>query len=480
MRALFLTIVVEVIGRRRQGSIYLIVVGLATLAWFSVALGAGDLSARRDSYFKVLADLAQEQVRPRLGLAGRQAEPVLRIVRPPELGSIIARGQDLSVPAYFDFGPAGSIWARSVAFDTVQLQAGTLLDLESVIRVVGGFLALLLGLDATTAARTKGVVKAWAALGANPTAVTLGKLFGCWVILVVVSTVVMSAAAVSAVVRLPDDTGNVGALFARCLVPTLLYLGCFTAVGAACAVWLRHPTSAFVGGIAIWIVSAMLWPQIVALGARIQSPTDLRVSIEAKRDQAVADELRAGEDALGDAIVARIGQVSGDETAQAVVTQRAELEAIWLTHAERARAAATTIETAWIEARTHQASLARLGGFLGPGTTFLRAMAALSATDDDIVWRWPAAADAHQRKLSQLLFDDRPQVIVRAPAQQARQVLPFVRRESPRWQELPAFDAPLVTPFDLWRSAARSQVALVGYCGLFVLLVAIGTWRRPF
>ena len=169
-------------------------------------------------------------------------------------------------------------------------------------------------------------MKAWDALGASPAWVVVGKLCGCWAILVLASVVVMGAAAASAVLRLPDEAAEICALFARCLTPILLYLGCFAAVGATCAVWLRHPTSAFVAAIAIWIGSAMLWPQVVALGVRIQSPAELRVSMESQRDQALGDELRAGEEALGDAVVGWIGQASADATTQAVVDHRPELE----------------------------------------------------------------------------------------------------------------------------------------------------------
>jgi hypothetical protein len=260
-------------------------------------------------------------------------------------------------------------------------------------------------------------------------------------------------------------------------VPTLLYLGCFTAIGAACAVWLRHQTSAFVAGIAIWIASAMLWPQVVALGVRIPSPTELRVTMEARRDQAFADEVRAGENALGDALVGWIGQASADRTAQAVKEYRDELEAIWLTHARRARAEALVEEVAWHGARVRQAFLVRVGGLLGPGTSFFRAMADLSGTGDTLASRWPEAVEAQQHVLNQLLFDDRPQPTVRAPAQQARQGLPFARHPGRRWQDLPAFQAPLITGSDRWRSAVGPQLALMGYCGLLVLLVAIGTSR---
>ncbi len=477
MRTLLLVSAVEIRRRLRQWALYGIVIGLVVLAWFSVAIGASDLVARRETYAKQLADLAREQVRSRVPLLGWAPEPVLRAIRAPELGSLVARGDDLSVPAYFDFGPAGTIWARSVPSDATQLRTGTLPDLESIIRVLGGFLAVLLGVEAITSARASGLVRAWDALGARPVPVTLGKLLGSWVVMGAASSVVFGAATVSAVLRLPDEGRDVLAVFVRCLAPTVLYLGCFIGVGAAVAVWFKHQTTAFVGGIALWITAAMIWPQVVAFGARVQSPHELRGTMEAQRDQAFADEIRAGENALGDAVADWIGQARADTSARAIETHRTELDSLWLAHARAARSAADAVEETWRRGQQRQAAFDRLGGVFSPGTPFLLSMTAVSGTGDELSGRWLAAVDSQQRRLSQILFDDRARITVRAPSQNGRQLLGLDRRPGPRWPELPAFQAPVMTSAELWWSATGPLTALLGYLGLAVLAAAIGARR---
>lgn len=470
---------VELVGWLRHPSVYVIFAGLSALVCLSVALGARDLEARRESHRRQLADLAAEQVRPRLPLLGWTSEPVLRAIRPPELGSLVARADDGTVAPYFDFGPAGSVWARGVPTDAAQSQDGTLLDLESIVRVVGGFLAILMGVESIGAARDKGLLKAWTILGTSSTVACAGKLLGCWLAAAILAAILFGVAAFASAVSLRADTWACLVILARCLVPTVLYLATFTSFGALFALTLRPTSSAVTVAVAFWFATSMVWPQAVTFGARALAPTDGRVAMERQRDLAFAAEIRAGENALGDTVVAKIGQKPGPETAAAIREQARELNDVWLDHAKAAREAARTIERQWNSARERQSRIETRGGFLGPGAPLRRAMAALAGTAG-LTERWIRLIEKHQDVLNGRLFDDRPQVTTRVPAQQSRQLEPFVRRPGPRWRDLPVAPTSDDARPDPWEESASALLALACYFAVTVAGTTFAAKRLTF
>jgi ABC-type transport system involved in multi-copper enzyme maturation permease subunit len=467
---------VELLRRIRQGSLYAVVAGLAILVCFSVQVGISELEVRREDYLAQLSDLAREQVRPRLPLVGWVPEPVLRAIRRPELGSIVARGDDMAIPAYFDFGPAGVVWARNVSSDVAQLNTGTLTDVESIVRVLGGFLALVLGFQCIAGARALGTLKTWHALGAGAVPTVLGKLLGCWCITTAGSVVVLAAAALSAILRLPNEPTELSRIFIRCAVPTTLYLGCFVAIGGAFAIWARNQAGALAGGIALWILVAMVWPQAVALGAQMETQGVMRARMELQRDKAFDDEVRAGQDSLGNKVAEWLGDPTAAQ-AQAIVQERQrELDALWQTYVNSARMAAGAIEEAWRQEHVREKRFERLA-YLSPGTPLLRSFAALSETGFELAGRWSSAVDTQEGKLVQLLFDNRSQVTVRVPSRGGRQLLRMERNKGIPWHDLPEFQTPMGTTTETWQAAARPLLALAAFLGLAVVVVAIGAPR---
>jgi hypothetical protein len=470
---------VELVGWLRHPSIYVVLVGVSALVSLSMALGARDLEARRESHRRQLSDLAAEQVKPRLPLLGWAPEPVLRAIRPPELGSLLARADDGTVAPYFDFGPAGAVWARGVLADGAPSQDGTLFDLESIVRVVGGFLAILMGVESLAAARARGLLKSWAVLGTSPTIACAGKLVGCWAVTALLAVILFGVAALASAVSLRTDTWACSVILARCLVPAVLYLATFTSFGALFALTLRPASSALTAAVAFWITTSMVWPQVVILGARALAPTDGRVAMERLRDLEFAAEVRAGEDALGLAVASTIGQKPGPETAAAIREHARELNDAWLRHAKSAREAAEAIEKQWDSARERQSRIERWAGFIGPGAPLRRAMAALAGTEG-LTERWSRLIEEHQRSLNDLLFDDRPQVTIRVPAQQGRQLQPFVRRSGPQWRDLPSAPTSDEAQPDPWKESASVMMALAGYLGLSLACTAFAAKRLAF
>ena len=89
-------------------------------------------------------------------------------------------------------------------------------------------------------------------------------------------------------------------------------------------------------------------------------------------------------------------------------------------------------------------------------------MAALAGTEG-LTEHWTQLVEAHQGVLNDLLFDDRPQVTTRVPAQQSRQLEPFVRHTGPHWRDLPVFPTAAAGVPDPWEEAASAMAALAFY-----------------
>ena len=120
----------------------LLVIGLTPL---TVYVGSRDYSNRLADYSRLAAD------KQKLGAATRtvnRAGPVLRAIRAPEPLSVLVRGLDGALPAYWDFTEAGLESGPPPARSRRLADVLGSLDLEFLIRVALGLLAILLAFDA--------------------------------------------------------------------------------------------------------------------------------------------------------------------------------------------------------------------------------------------------------------------------------------------------------------------------------------------
>jgi ABC-type transport system involved in multi-copper enzyme maturation permease subunit len=465
----------EILGWVQRRSLYLVVTGFAVLALISVAVGTQDLRSRRQDYLEQLSSIASEQVRPRLPMTGTAVERVMRVPRPPELGSVIARGEDVRLSPYFDFAPAGLLWGRSVVTDAAQMQAGALFDIESILRVIGGLIALLLGIDVVGTSRVRGQLRAWQALGLSPAVGVAGKLLGCAGLLIAGSGIVLGVVITSVGLRASDGILEVAPMVAASFVPVALYLCTFACIGAAVVLWSRTLVAASIAGVAIWVTVAMIGPQVSAVAGRLLAPVTPRAEFERARDQTHAQDTRAAEDALGDhlalALAGWTGRVPPTAIDAAVSEHKAGLETIWTSHVHVARDGARRAEDEWTGARNRQALIDRWLQYVTPGSCLIGATTALSGTGIDLSRAWYERGQAQQRQLEAVLFDDRPLGTIRYRGQLAE----LVRHRTLRWSDLPV-PPPLVFR-SRWREAAAPLAALVVHLGLACVAVAAGARR---
>ena len=466
---------IEMLGWARRRWSYVVLIGVVAVISVSAVVGVNDLSSRRAAYGDQLAIIAQEQVKPRLPMSGTTVERVLRVPRPPELGSIVARGDDVRLSPYFDFGPGGLLWGQSVVTDTAQMQAGALFDVESILRVIGGLIALLLGIEVVGQSRFRGQLRAWQALGVNPLVGVAGKLLGCAVLVIAGCVVVLATILLVVSLRLPDDVRRSALIVAGSLVPTAIYLWVLMAAGAALALWSRTMVGASVAGVVVWIAVAMIGPQVTGLVGLLLSPNTPRAEYERARDQLYSENVRAAENALGEALdgvldksAPRIEPLAFDA---AVLAHKEDLESIWMTHVRATRQVASQAEDQWMRRRIRQLTLERWFQAVTPGACLVGSVTALAGTGPSLSVAWYDHVLAHQRRLTEALFDNRSLATVRLRGQGAA----LVRHRTLRWTDLPP-----PAPFpgrSPWREATVPLTALSTYLVLALGLVVAGARR---
>jgi hypothetical protein len=364
-----------------------------------------------------------------------------------------------------------------VSLDVTDLEAGRSFDFAFLASVLGGLIAVLLGAETVDSARTQGAFQAWSALGTSPQIALVGRIFGTWMSAVLGMAVIFAAALVVGISEWTSDTAAVAFLLARAAVPTTLYLGAFIVIGVATASWIRRQGMAALAGLAFWIAMVMFSPQAVALVSRTVFPDRLRAAMESKRDDAFAAAVRSGEDALGEALVARVGDVPPEEMNRAMSSFHSELELVWKAHTESARAAAVSVEQSWTSTRIQQRKFENIAKLLTPAGALDQAMRELSDTGTTMTTSWVDATEAEQVKLNTWLFDDRPRLTIRAPSGDTRQLLGFQRHESPTLSRRPVFIEPHVSSWRRWQAASGSLLALGGHI-LAVGMLGIITARR--
>lgn len=408
-------------------------------------------------------------------MTGASVERVLRMPRPPQLGSIIARGDDVRLPVYFDFGPAGLIWGNTIATDTAQSQTGALLDLESILRIIGGLIAVLLGASVVGRSRFRGQLHAWQALGVHPAIGVAGKLLGCMTLLVIGSCVTLAVAFAAIAIRFPEEAASVAALLASLLTPTTIYLCVLAAGGAALAVWLPTMSTALLASVGGWCAVAMIGPQIAGVTGPLLSPGVARSEHERARDQVHAEDLRTAEHALGDEVDSVLtgfpDRIPAPALDEAIDKQRPRLESIWMTHVQNTRQTLTNAETQWMNWRVRQMKIEGWSQHLTPGASLVAAATSLAGTGSGLTLAWYRHTAVHQKNLNQALFDNRPMATIRLRGQIAE----LVRHRTLRWSDLPS--PPEIALHPTWQDAVTPLGVLVGYLAAALVCVVAGARR---
>ncbi len=292
--------------------IALLAIGLTPLA---VYVGSRDYSARLGDYNRLYRERQELAAGPAGGGIERAASPfsrrftvdgtgdslkVLRALRPPEPLSVLTRGLDGAMPEYWDFSPAG-IEVGPIASRPQRL-ADLLgqLDLEFLVRVVLGLLAILLAFDAVSGEKELGTLRAVLSQPVSRPAFLGGKLAGGATTLLVPLVAAFLMALLSAqffgVHLLSADNLAKIALVAAA---SALYLVCFYALGLLISSLTASQKTSLVLLLVIWVLAVLAVPPLATLVAQAASPVPPAHAFEAQKRALDGNLRRESSQAMG-------------------------------------------------------------------------------------------------------------------------------------------------------------------------------------
>lgn len=451
--------------------ITLLVVGLTPLA---VYVGARDYTNRLEDYNRLVAEHQELAAGP----AGKQVRgvdqpftpenelAVLRALRPPEPLSVLIRGLDGALPAYWDFSPTGI--EVGPATSRPQRLADVLgqLDLEFLIRVVLGLLAILLAFDAVAGEKEMGTLRLTLSHPLTRAAFLTGKLAGSAITLLVPLVAAFLAALLSAQLfelDIGDTVAKVGLIAAA----SGAYLLCFYALGLLVSSLTTSQKTSLVVILVAWVVLVLAIVPLSTLVAQAISAVPSAYTVQAQKRTLDTDIRREAERAMGDVFREVTGQDRMVGTSlylqhKAAIDQR--IAPIVVSYVNNRRQRIGELERQGECRRAQQNEVARALMALSPAAAFAAAAADLAGTGDAHYAAWLETVGRHQSRLNAALFDDPPAVWMRM----GNMSMMLDRRDPPSVAELPAFVPPRR---DAQAAVARALPAfglLVLYTGLFI------------
>lgn len=343
---------------------------------------------------------------------------VLRAVRSPVRWSALVRGVDADLPAWWDFTPAG------VSVGPPATQAGRLanvygtLDVEFLIRVVLGLLAILLAFDAVAGEKEMGTLRAVLAQPVSRASFLTGKLLGGLATLLVPLVVLFLTALVAGSVFGADllrgaDLGRLAALFAVALA----YVVTLYAFGLLVSALVTSQKMALVVVLVSWVLLTLALPPMASLLARVVAPVPSLQTIEAQKRVTAEALQREAEQARGAVYRELTGQPEGTVStasfaahAEALRARVAELQAeAWA----RSRRTLGEIQSDWERRQAAQDRVATVLASCSPGALFARAAAELCDVGDGQRRGWEEATRWHAGQLESALFQSPPAVYLR-------------------------------------------------------------------
>lgn len=467
----------------------------STMVWMLVAVAlslaalAGHLGGRRLAmanavHAALLEQRSHERARAGGQLTGWQMEPALRAIRTTEPLAVLVRGLDAEMPQYWDLGPAGPRQGIAMVESTSFPRAD--IDLEFIIRVVLGLLAIALAVETVAGQRASGALLALLGQPVRPQCVLAGKLLGTGVTLAgalaltwTASLAAMAAgpgrAAVDA--RFVGGAALIGAIGALYLFVCLVF-----GIAVASVVRMYHVT--FVAAVVIWLTAAVVALPAAVLVGQVLVPTAAAVLVEEESERLVAEWRADAQAALGDAYAARLGgpsQWMGRQADRTLVgSVEHDIGVRWRDQvAATLRPRLRALDERTSAARAKQRTAIRVLAALSPGAQFTIAAANIAGTGAAAAARWDAAVRTYADDLTARLFDDPPRIVIQVPGAargsvpDRRSLLGFNLRPLPTVDAVPQFAPPDATLHSRSSDTSQAVLALLVFAAA---LTAAAAW----
>jgi ABC-type transport system involved in multi-copper enzyme maturation permease subunit len=404
---------------------------------------------------------------------GTQLDPAFRVLRPPTPSAIVIPGHEASLPAAWDFGPAGIETLAPYPPADFASEIGLMLDGEVVIRLFGGLFAIAFGAWTTTRDKLRGWSEAEAMLPIADWSVTTAHLLsGCVALaLVVAAWFGITATFAHAYV---DPGVQLSVPWVRLAVVAFLYMITLFGIGSSIGWWAQSPLLGIALSGAVWVFLVLLGPQLLLGVSNLLSELPSRSSLEQAQREDYRDQLRLADDNLARQLAATVPKELRMEVMDAIL-ERAfpSFEPEWLARLGKARASTEEAERSWSQNRRRVSERLRVGARLTPGTVLPQALSEVSSVGWLATARWEDAIDSHRRRLNRALFDNRPTAGM--PIHFSWTSLPwqYTRYNALPYSRLPQFEAPVITSRDSLAASWPDLVALLIQSALALILVGI-------
>jgi hypothetical protein len=450
--------------------IALLAIGLTPLA---VYVGARDFKSRLADHDRLLAE--KQDLIAKEGKWVTDSGPglaVFRALRPPEPQSVLVRGLDGVMPAYWDFSPAGITSGPLASRPRRLADVLGALDLEFLIRVVLGLLAILLAFDAVAGEKELGTLRAVLSQPITRAALLAGKLAGGAVTLLVALTAALLVALLSAKLFAVD------LLSASTLAKILLlgaasgaYLLCFYALGLLVSCLTSSQKTALVVLLVAWVFAVLAVSPLATLAAQAIAPASPLHKVEAQKKAIDAQLNHHADVEMGKIYFKIVGEEQGFGDPNAFRKHRDVIEPaiapVLLDYVSKRRQKLSEIDRDAERQEERQNEITHALMALSPAAAFAAGVAELTGTGDAYYTAWLEAVRRQQSRLDSALFDDPIIIGFTHPTQNFG--LGLNRREGSPLTQLPAFVPPRRDAPAALARALPSLGLLIVYTGVFIV-----------
>lgn len=442
-----------------------VLAGALSLTVLAVHTGTDDYRLRREQYDQLLQQRETDRARNEGRLSGRQTELGLRVLRPPALGSALVHGLEGVMPAYWDFSPAGLLQGPKGPALAQDSEIGAVFDLEALVRIVLGLLAMVLGLQTVGGERASGTLASLLTQPVHRLTIAIGKFSGTALTLGLALAIVSATALLILWFQLPD--------LARAeAIPVLLwlefaafaYLVFMLALGMAIGSVVRSFPSALIAGIGAWAYIVFFGPQLIIFGARALEPVPPVQRVEVER-QKVFDARSLDTDRLIGRSFSEL-EMSRATAALNFVPQpatRSEIARLWTTAANETRRILNAFDERVTRSSAQQDRVLSLLAVTNPATVLLNSAMNLADSGRLTRQRWVEAVHSYQDVLNQRLFDDPPRLILSVPADLGEARVGFNQHRALTTAEVGTFVTPTLPLLERVRESAFDLLLLAGY-----------------
>jgi len=433
--------------------------------------------------FKAAAEYTQrlENQRDALALNGKAplmgtaVQPTLSAVRRLTPASIIVRGVDRSVPAVFDFAPSGVQPGPSLPSMVLSRLPDSSFDLEAVIRVVLGLLALTLSAEVLAVDRTDGTLHTLQTQPASSFLVFMAKLTGGYAAVAVPLFAVMASALASLYLwARPLVTAELILVLVLITITGLLYVAAMLSLGVWIGVRASSNSSVAAAALSTGLVLSLATIPLAESAAALAAPA---ISQREAADRA-RDLFDRTSQRLSVLLGERFGQIAGKpegwQLAEERPEVRSEIETRWRAETAALRASINALTVGAEASRNRQSAIGVWLALLGPGSAFNLSAAAIAGTGGAAAARWDLAAGSYQRMLETRLFDNVPRILMRVPEGGRYALQGFDRHPVEHVGDVPPFMAPIIGVGLRARDALPAVVSLVS---VVIIAVLAGYWE---